>query len=360
MEHEKTLPHGVMEGKGSYNLHARLPSGAAALAVPFLEEAAEKVALDPGNQPIFIADYGSSQGKNSLAPMQIALRTLRPRLAPDRAVFVFHVDQPSNDFNSLFEVLNSDPDRYAVSDSNVFPCAIGKSFYEQVLPPESVHLAWSSYAVVWLSRVPSLIPGHFMFLGAGAAVRSVWTQQAAADWELFLSLRARELRPGGRLVVVLPARTEEGPTGFEDFFDDANAVLGEMVDDGEIEPEERAGMVVRAYPRQKSELMAPFLSGGRFRDLKVEHCEVLPLPDGAWPDYEREGDAKLLAARHALFFRSIFTPSLATALSKVREGDAQALNTFSDRLQERMTRRFAAKPAPLDSFVEAMVLAKCD
>ena len=48
-----------------------------------------------------IADYGSSQGKNSLAPMGIAIGNLRPRLGPNRPIFVFHVDQPSNDFNTL-------------------------------------------------------------------------------------------------------------------------------------------------------------------------------------------------------------------------------------------------------------------
>jgi hypothetical protein len=358
MQDEKTLPHGVMEGKGSYNLHAKLPSGGAALAAPFLEGAAQKVALDAGHQPIFVADYGSSQGKNSCAPMRIALRALRLRLAPDRAVFVFHVDQPSNDFNSLFEVLSCDPDRYALNDSNVFPCAIGRSFYEQVLPPASVHLGWSSYAAVWLSRIPAPVPGHFMVFRSTPEVKVVWKQQAAADWELFLSLRARELRPGGRLVVVLPARSEEGPTGFEPLMDHANAALGEMAENGEIAREEHESMVLGTYPRQKSELLAPFILDGKFRDLKVEHCEVLSLPDGAWPDYKRDGNAKALAARHALFFRSIFMPSLASALSKVRERDVEALNAFAVRLQERMTQRLAAKPAPLDSFVEVMVLAK--
>jgi hypothetical protein len=77
-------------------------------------------------------------------------------------MFVFHVDQPANDFNTLFEVLGTDPDRYGLGEPNVFPCAIGRSFYERVLPPESVHLGWSSYAAMWLSRIPTLIPGRLM------------------------------------------------------------------------------------------------------------------------------------------------------------------------------------------------------
>lgn len=48
MAEQAVLPHGVMEGKGSYNRHARVPAGGGALAIPALEEAARRVAVDPG------------------------------------------------------------------------------------------------------------------------------------------------------------------------------------------------------------------------------------------------------------------------------------------------------------------------
>lgn len=48
--------------------------------------------------------------------MQIAIRILRQRLGPDRPICVFHIDQLSNDFNTLFAVLDSDPDRYVFGD----------------------------------------------------------------------------------------------------------------------------------------------------------------------------------------------------------------------------------------------------
>ncbi len=104
--------HGVMEGKGAYNKHAKLPAGGAALAVPLLEKAVRNMAVDSGDQPVVIADYGSSQGKNSMVPMQVAIRNLRPRLGPNRPICVFHIDQRSNDFNTLFEVLDADPDSH--------------------------------------------------------------------------------------------------------------------------------------------------------------------------------------------------------------------------------------------------------
>src|SRR5215469_983591 len=115
MPTERTL-RGAMEGKGSYNKYAKLPAGGAALALPLWEKAAQRVELDVGHQAAVLADYGSSQGKNSLVPMQVAIRSLRRRLGPGPPISVFHIDQPSNDFNTLFEVLDADPDRYASDD----------------------------------------------------------------------------------------------------------------------------------------------------------------------------------------------------------------------------------------------------
>jgi hypothetical protein len=264
---EPVLNHGVMEGNGAYNKHAKLPATGAALATPFLEKAVREVRLDPMGSPVTVADYGSSQGKNSLAPMRIAIENLRARLGPDRPISVFHIDQPSNDFNTLFEVLGADPDRYALGDPNVFPCAIGRSFYESVLPPDSVHLGWSSYAAMWLSRVPTRMSRHFIPFRGTDTERAAFHQQGARDWEAFLTLRAAELRAGGRLIVVL-------------------------------------------------------------------------------------------AAKYALFFRSIFVPSLSLGLRQAREPEERRI--FADRFENGLKRRLLNQAAPLSSFVQTMVLAKRD
>src|ERR1700722_142438 len=145
---ESTPPSGAMEGRGAYDRHAELPASGGAFALPHFERAVRTLPLDTGDQPIVIADYGSSQGKNSLAPMRIAIEALRRRRGPDRPIVVYHVDLPANDFNALFETLQDDPERYVLNQPNVFPCAIGRSFYESVLPPGGVHIGWSSYAAM--------------------------------------------------------------------------------------------------------------------------------------------------------------------------------------------------------------------
>src|SRR5580704_6419672 len=98
---EEEVPHGVMEGRGAYNRHAIVPAGGGVLGLPFLEKTMRTVRLEPQGAPVTIADYGSSEGKNSLAPMQLAIQSIRSQLGPDHPVFVFHIDQPSNDFNTF-------------------------------------------------------------------------------------------------------------------------------------------------------------------------------------------------------------------------------------------------------------------
>jgi len=344
----------VMEGGGSYNRHAGIPAGGANVALPFLEQAVRNLALRGGDEPVVIADYGSSQGKNSLAPLRAAIRGLRARVGPQRCIFVVHIDQHTNDFNTLFDVLYSDPERYSLDDPNVFPSAIGRSFYETVFPPRYVDLGWCSYAAIWLSRIPARIPGHFVSLAATGEVRAAFERQGAADWKLFLSRRAVELRPGSRLVVVLPGLSDDGgAAGFEPLFNLANAALSEMVREGLIPAGERAQMVLGSYARRRSELLDPFLQDGQFQGLSVEHCDLSQLPDAAWADFQRDGNKEVLVSRRAAFFRAIFVPSLACAIP-----DPARRLGFANQMEQKLKQLLAVDPAPLHSFVQTMVLAK--
>ncbi len=298
-----------------------------------------------GDDAIVIADYGSSQGKNSLAPMRLVIENLRTRSGPERPMFVFHIDQASNDFHTLFDVLSTDAGTYVRGEPNVFPCVIGRSFYEQVLPGNSVHLGWSSYAAMWLSRIPTFITGHFMPLFSTGYERLAFEQQAAQDWQTFLSLRAIELRPGGRLVIVLPGLDDSGVVGLEDLMNHANAVLAGMVAEGEIRAYERERMVIGSYPRRRCDLLQPFETDGQFRGVAVEACELVPVPDAAWAVYERNGDKEAFATKYALFFRSIFVSSLALALTEAHDGERRS--RFADQFENRLKRRLAEQPTPV-------------
>jgi hypothetical protein len=344
MANDRIAPSGAMEAGGAYNRHASLPARGGALAVPHLVEAARLVSLDKIGGPIVIADYGSSQGRNSFAPMRAAITAVRGRVGAERPILVYHEDLPANDFNALFDALANDPQSYASNMASVFPCAIGRSFYDQVLPPDHVHLGWYSYAAMWLSRVPAQIPGHFFALASTGEARAAFLEQGARDWERFLSLRAAELKTGGRLIAVFPGAEDDGTSAFHDIMDRANATLAEMVDEGAIKAGEREKMVIGVMPRRRADLVEPFARDGAFRGLTVQNYETNILADAAWVDFERDGDKNALAAKHSLFFRTIFAPTLAGALERNDDPALGVLRSTGDRAQTAFGRRAATDP----------------
>jgi hypothetical protein len=340
-----------MEGDGAYNRHATVQAAGNTTALLHAREAARRVDIDHRNDPIIIADYGSSQGKNSLAPMRTAIETMRSRVGTDRPIMVCHVDLPVNDFNTMFKTLDLDPDSYTRDAANIYPCGVGRSFYQNVLPPSSVHFGWSAYAVQWLSCVPAVPVDHFWFARLGAPARSIYERQGAQDWESFLALRAQELRPSGRLVVVCP-----GVGTGQAIADHANAVISDMMKEGSISAKERSRMVVACWLRLEHEYLAPFQRDGRFLNLTVEHCESVPQVDAAWEQYQRDGDAEALASKHAAFFRATFSPSLVAALA--RSDDAEACRIFADRLDRGLRQRLLREPTPTNPRVDTIVICK--
>jgi hypothetical protein len=287
--------------------------------------------------------------------MRRAVEILRSRLSPGRPIIVYHTDLPANDFKSLFDVLENDPDRYS-RDPDVFPCAIGRSFYNCILPPWHVHLGWCSYAANWISEIPKVAPDHIFHSRMTGATRDAFERQCAQDWETFLALRSTELRPGGRLVVAVPGARDDGLSGFETILHHAHEVLGDMVVEGAIAADERARMALGVLARRRRDLLAPFGQGGGYCDLKVEYCETCKHADLAWADYERDGNLEALVNKHAGFFRSTFVPTLASSLKHHHDEETRRL--FSDRLEHGLRQRLTATPEPINSLVETIVLVK--
>jgi hypothetical protein len=333
----------AMEGGGAYNRSSAVQAAGLAPAVPWLTEAAKLVPLGLPEGPLIVADYGSSQGRNSLGPLGAAIGVLRERAGADRPISVVHTDLPGNDFSALFQTVAADPDSYLRGDPNIFPCAIGRSFYESLFPPGSVTLGWSSWAVQWLSRVPDAVPDHIhQSRSAVAAVRAAYARQGAEDWQTFLGLRGRELHPGGRLVIVLLALAEDGDTHFGPGLDHLQAALTEFVAEGFVSPAEHARMAIPTVFRSRTDLLAPFAATGRFARLEVAQLDIFAGPDPIWDAFEASGDAKALGLSWAAFTRAWASPTLAAALDRTSaDGRAAA---FGDRLETELVKRFAAAP----------------
>jgi len=114
-------------------------------------------------------------------------------------------------------------------------------------------------------------------------------------------------------------------------------------------------MILAAYPRREHDLLAPFEKDGHLRNLIAEYCATVAAPEVAWDQYRRDGNAEALAKKRSLFFRAIFTPSLAQALGPSR--DAEDRRAFANALEIGLDRRLAENPQPIENLVGIIVVA---
>jgi salicylate 1-O-methyltransferase len=341
----------------TYTVSSRLQAAGLRPAIALFEQAADTVPIPRAPQPIVIADYGASTGHNSLLPISAALPVLRGRTRPEHSILVVHTDVPDNNFTVLFETLADDPDTYLHADGATFASAVGRSFYGQIIPSNSVHLGWSSWAIQWLSRVPAPIPDHvYAVYSADDDVRAAYARQAAYDWHEFVAFRGRELCPGGKLVVLTVAIDEDGEAGYRPLLGALVDTLDEMTADGFLTADEAHRMCVPIAARRKADFLAPFAPSGRFERLSIEHLEVFNAEDRFWTQYQIDHDATAFATLWTAFSRASIFPTLSTALAHGR--DDPRSKQFVDRLEAGMIRRLAAAPEPMQIPLAKLVLTK--
>lgn len=336
MSEAAAAPTAAMQGGGFYNRNSALQAANLGSALPLLVAAANEIAVGEG--PIGIADYGVSQGRNSMVPMGAAIDALRPRVGADRPIVVSHIDLPSNDFASLFTLLHGDGASYLAGRDHVFPVAIGRSHFGQVLPSASVDLGWTSNALHWMSRHPCPVPDHgWGVFSADVAVRDAIDRQLDADWTDFLQARAREMRSGGRLICQFMGR---GPDrhGFEWM---ANAYWQSWVDAadaGVLTRQELARICAPSAGRSVAQIEAPFRDR-RVDRLKLIDLAVVPTPDPYWEAFQQHGDAVQFGQVWANMMRAANGPSFAAGLDPDRDH-----NAVLDAVTERLATQLAANP----------------
>ena len=331
----------VMAGGGLYNEHSQPQHVAGGDGVPLLVRACEAVPLD-GERGLVLADYGSSQGRNSLAPMGAAIETLRGRLGAGAPVSIVHTDLPSNDFAALFTTLQTDPHSYLHGGSDVFAYAAGRSFYERLFPAGHVAIGWSSITVHWLSSVPVPLREHIFSPLGDAQERAAYAARGAEDWQLFLGHRLEELQHGGQLVIVGSGADENGRSGAEGLLDIANEVLREMVVENSLSAEEYEQMVVPTYYRTLDEFTEPLGKPMSAASFELQERSQTDLADPLWASYERSGDVAAYAEGVAEFLRAFSEPSLFAAIAAARS--AQAAAELADEFYRRVADAVAKRP----------------
>lgn len=343
-------------GSPSYTATSRLQAAGLQSGINLFVSAARVVPIPAPPQPIVIADYGASTGHNSLLPINAAITALRARTRTEHAILVAHTDVADNDFTALFRTLSDDPDSYLHRDAAVFSSAVGRSFYQQILPSHSVTLGWTSWATHWLSRIAP-VPDHILpACSADAAVRAACARQAAEDWHEFVAFRARELVRGGRLVVLTMGTEESGEFGMRALIDVLYATLRELVAAGLLTTDELVGMSLPIVGRSEKDFVAPFLPKGRFEGCSIEHLEVFDAEDRFWQRYQVDADANALGAQWASFLRAAVFDALVGGLGG---GAADPrVPRLCDELERGVSARLAANPTRMRIRMAKVVLVK--
>jgi hypothetical protein len=307
---EKKAPEQpVMAGGGYYNVHSQVQASAASLLLETLKGAARELPITEGAGPLVVADYGSAQGRNSLEPMGAAAAILRARTA-ERPILIVHTDQAGNDFSSLFELTESSPESYLMQ-ADTYGVAVGRSFYEQILPRGFVNLGWSAHAVHWLSDAPRGRATSFWSLWLEGDFAWAMAEQAARDWRRFLACRARELAPGAKLLIIAFLRDQDGRIGVEGILKLMDQAIGEMVAEGALSEAEREGMVLPNYFRSEAEFRAPFGEAELTPLLVLEELQGIRQLDPFHAAAESGGLGKAVAG----FVRGFAGPYFTSRLS---------------------------------------------
>ncbi|KAK7093503.1 hypothetical protein V1264_007242 [Littorina saxatilis] len=152
--------------------------------------------------------YGDTLGKQSIGtsfssePLILSfLGQLRKKHGESLPIQIVYEDQERNDFNSLFHRL-SDETSYMSKFSNVYPLATNVNFYKQCVPDGTCDIILSSHATHWLEKLDMQFKDTYLHYFASEEEQRRFNTEADRDWTKFLRLRARELKPGGLLIVL--------------------------------------------------------------------------------------------------------------------------------------------------------------
>uniref|UniRef100_A0A0D9WAU3 Jasmonate O-methyltransferase n=1 Tax=Leersia perrieri TaxID=77586 RepID=A0A0D9WAU3_9ORYZ len=218
---------------GSYLNNSQAQALHARRMLHFLEETLDAMMERSSNDKLFTAaDLGCSCGSNSLFIVDVIVRRVaaayesRGLDAPEFQVFFS--DLPSNDFNTLFQLLPpliAPPPSITLEDClsaagelstspttaatrPYLAAGVPGTFYGRLFPGESIDVFTSTFSLHWLSQVPDDVTdamspaynaGRVFIHRATDATAAAYTRQFQSDLAGFLQSRAREMKRGGAM-----------------------------------------------------------------------------------------------------------------------------------------------------------------
>ena len=313
MSDSKAQSEGItMSGGGLYSLATTGAKHVIDAATPLVLDAIDTLPLESMEQGFSISDMGCADAGTSLTMIGTAIDAVSARV-PGTAISVIYTDQPHNDFNALItNVYGLGPfETYLDNREQIFPLVSATSFYRQILPHNSLNLGFSATAMHWLSQKVCNISNHVQAVGAQGSELQAFRNQAHSDWRQILIHRAKELKPGGKLVLINFGTNEEGQylgnTGGINMFDTFNQIWQSFLDQMRINNQEYENMTLPQYYNSVEEFSAPLIDPGEAvyqAGLRLDHIDTRIVKCPFAEDYSRHRDAIRFAEEYIPTIRS--------------------------------------------------------
>jgi hypothetical protein len=332
-----------VKGAGYYDRHSAAQLSSIQALQDWVDDAVARLQLPAAAQPVTVLDLGSSEGANAVRVMASIVAGMRRRTG--QPVQTVYSDLASNDFNQLFANLEK-ARRAGLFPAGVYPVAAGSSFYGPLLPPGTAHLAVSFNAILWLDQLPAVPAPDFVAyrrphpprpgLAVSPEAAAAFTRQAEQDLVRFLESRARELVPGGKLLLATPGDTDQARVA-DGLYDVLNDACLDLVAAGRLTREEYERLMMPVYFRTVEELLAPLeQEGSPVRGaFAVDRAQALEVPTPYIVEFRRGGGVAAYAGAYVGFLRAVSEPVVRAALNQP-EGEAATVEGLYERIQARL------------------------
>lgn len=333
----------TMSGGGLYSLATIGAKDVIDRAVPRVLAAIDSIKLQ--DEHWCFSDMGCADGGTSLDLWRSVTRHCRQ--VNNKDIQIVYADQARNDFNALVGILHglTQFKSYLHELPNVHAFESGSSFYQPILPASSLHLGFSATAMHWLRSAPVNLSNHVHMVGAEGSELEAFERQGREDWSSILLHRARELKPGGRLVFINFCRDEQGRylgnTGGVNMFDNFNANWQSFVADGVITEQEYQAMTLPQYYNTVEQFSAPLSdtnSDVYKAGLRLESIETAVVPCPFAEDFKEHGDAQRFAKAYIPTIRSWNESVFLGALSGDRpeQQRTELIEAYYQRYQDQV------------------------
>ncbi len=256
----------------------------AKIAIDSTEKLLNKALDEVPKLPILrIADFGSADGGTSQELWFNLIKNIR--MYDQRQIEILYTDLASNDFSTLFKLMQGMEGNakfsYQSIFNDVYVHACGTGFHKQLVANESLSLGFSATAMHYVSEKPCEIKDHVHMVGANNTEKQKFKDQALIDWESILINRAKELVSGGRFICLNFGIDEQGRylgnTGGQNMFDNFTYHWKSLEKEGIITNDEFVSATFTQHYRTVEEFTKPFLDPESkvFKSgLKLKSCET--------------------------------------------------------------------------------------